>query len=78
MEFLAADHLFDVNPDDDPDKSYLIESKAQCSHSTIAKLQFWGGHMRLEIQTVLGSLTIRVKQLDKDNLGKLKQCLQYL
>jgi hypothetical protein len=71
----AADHLFKICASNEA--RILPESQAIAYHHTVAQLLFLSRVCR-DIQTAVAFLTTRVKQLDKDNWGKLNHVLKYL
>ena len=73
----AADYLFKIREDKDPDK-LLDEERAMAFHRTVAQLLFLCMRARRDIQTAVAFLTTRVKQPDEDDWGKIKRVLQYL
>ena len=75
---LAADHLFQVQDEDDPKYRLLSEEQAIVFHHTIAQLLFVSNLARRDIQTAVAFITIRVKKPDEDDWGTLKCILRYL
>jgi hypothetical protein len=72
----AADHLFNVR--NKKEARALEEELALVFHCTVAQLLFMLTRARQNIQTAVAFLTTRVKSLDEDDWGKLKQVLTYL
>ena len=63
---------------DDEDRKLLPEEQAVKFHHTAAQLLFLYARAWRDIQTAVAFLTTRVKELDKDNWGKLKRVILYL
>ena len=72
----AADHLFEVRNSKKAPK--LPVEQAIAFHHNIAKLFFVSNQARLDIQTCVALITIRVKEPDDDDWGKLKQIIKYI
>jgi hypothetical protein len=72
----VADHLFNVR--DKKETRALEEERALAFHHTVAQLLFVSTRARQDIQTAVAFLITRVKSLDEDDWGKLKQVLKYL
>ena len=70
----AAAHLFDVW--DDTDRKILEEDRACAFHPAMAQLLFATIRYRRYVQTTVVFLCTRVRELDKDDWGKLKQLLK--
>jgi hypothetical protein len=72
----AANHLFLVR--DPTEARPLEEERALAFHHMVAQLLFMCSRGRGDIQIAVAFLTMRMKELDKDNWGKLKRVLKYL
>lgn len=72
----AYDHLFDVGLDED--RMVNDEDQARDFHHTIAQLRFAPVYYQPDKQTALAFLFNRVKKLEEDYWGKLKQLLKYI
>jgi hypothetical protein len=72
----ASEQLFDVRPGEE--RIMLNEEQARAFHHAVAQLLFASSRSRNDIQTAVSLLTIKVKQPDKDDWGKLKQLLRYI
>jgi hypothetical protein len=70
----AAEHLFDVSATPE----YLDEDSSQLFHHLTAKLLFLCKRARLELQTAIAFLTMRVKGPDTDDYKKLHRVIKYL
>ncbi len=64
----AGNHLFKVREDG----TKLNEEQADAFHHTMYQLLFTANRVPRDIQMAVSFLTTRVKDLDKDNWGKLK------
>ena len=71
-----TDHLLKVK--DASNAKYLSEDLTQAFHRTVAQLLFLSCRAQRDIQMPIAFLTMRVKQPDTDNWGKVKRVLQYL
>jgi len=71
---LAANHLFNVNPD----ATKLPETTAQLFHHLVAKLLYISWRTRQDIQTAVTFLCTRVQSPDEDDYKKLARVMQYL
>eukprot|EP00804_Cyclotella_cryptica_P030698 CCRYP_009121-RA/>CCRYP_009121-RA protein AED:0.24 eAED:0.38 QI:0/0/0/1/0/0/2/0/168 len=72
----TADHLFKVRGCNEAKP--LPEEQASVFHRTVTQLLFLSRRARQDIQTTVAVLTMRVKSLDEDDWGKVKQFLKYL
>ena len=72
----ARDNLFEIREEED--RKLMPEEQASQFHRTVAQLLFLCMRARLDIQTLVSFLTTRVKDPDKDNLGKFRHGLMYL
>ncbi len=74
----ATDKLFEVRPDNDPNKHLLDESRARAFHHAVAQALFVTTRYRHDIRTAIAFLCTRVKHPDEDDWGKLKHLLKYI
>ena len=72
----AANHLFQVCPDDKEQK--LPDPQAVAFHYTTAQLLFLSSRCRQDCQTAVAFLTTHAKAPDEDEWGKLRRVLKYL
>ena len=69
----AANYLFQVRGEAQTRK--ISEERAVAFHHSISQLLFLSGLTQYDIQAQVAFLTTRVKSLDKDDWGNLKQVL---
>jgi hypothetical protein len=74
----ATDKLFEVRPDNDPNKRFLDEPRARAFHHAVAQALFVTTRYRHDIRTAIAFLCTRVKHPDEDDWGKLKRLLKYI
>jgi hypothetical protein len=72
----AAYYLFTIQ--DEKEVRPPEQERRTAFHHPVAQLLFMSTRSRRDIQTALAFLTTRVKALDEDDWGKLKQVLKYL
>ena len=72
----TEEHLFTLH--DEKYRKLLPEYQAQHFHHTVAQLLFLCMISRPDIQPLVTFLTTRVRYLDEDDWGQLKQGLKYL
>ena len=70
----AANHLFDVNPDQEK----LSENQQEFFHHVVAQLLFLCKRARPDIQTAISYLCTRVTKPDIDDYKKLTRVIRYL
>ena len=74
--FPAGGHLFEVR--EEADRKVRLEEQARQFHRTVAQLLFLCKRARPDIEPLISFLTIRVKEPDEDDWGKLRHGLMYL
>jgi hypothetical protein len=70
----AADHLFTIRPKNECKP--LNESEAMEFHHSVAQLLFASARARKDIHTTIAFLTMRVRNPDEDDWGKLRRLMR--
>jgi hypothetical protein len=72
----AADNLFTIIPE--KECKALNESEAMAFHHSVAQLLFASTRARKDIHTTTAFLTMRVRNPDEDDWGKLRRLMRYI